>query len=227
MSTAKKSTKSVNANGAAKKNEVVEAFIPLYTKNVERLAELQKQSLDTAAEQNAELIDACKKAFPFIPETPGLFLFDLVGQSFNRFVETQKGAIDLAVQQSHVVAGIAINPTSCRENINQPNLAIRFIHHGMRDRANDGDRPALLFFYGDGNFGMRDQAVGFQHFLDFAFGLNFRKPGHMQAHGNQGKANGAGLADAQFAGNFGNVEDLDGNEIAGTNNIVARRWCCL
>jgi hypothetical protein len=107
MSTPKKSTKSVNANGAAKKNEVVEAFIPLYTKNVERLAELQKQSLDTAAEQNAELIAACKKAFPFIPDTPGLFLFDLVGQSFNRFVETQKGAIDLAVQQSHVVAGIA------------------------------------------------------------------------------------------------------------------------
>src|SRR5271166_6040911 len=105
MPTPKKSTKS--AAGPAKKNEAVEAFIPLYTKNVERLAELQKKSLDAAAEQNAELIDACKKAFNYIPETPGLFLFDLVGQSFNRFVETQKGAIDLAVQQSHVVAGIA------------------------------------------------------------------------------------------------------------------------
>jgi hypothetical protein len=105
MATPKKSTKSVN--GTAKKNEAVEAFIPLYTKNVERLAELQKKSLDAAAEQNAELIGACKKAFHYIPETPGLFLFDLVGQSFNRFVETQKNAIDLAVQQSHVVAGLA------------------------------------------------------------------------------------------------------------------------
>jgi hypothetical protein len=105
MPTPKKSTKSVN--GSAKKNEVVEAFIPLYTKNVERLAELQKKSLDIAAEQNAELIDACKKAFNYIPETPGLFLFDLVGQTFERFVETQKGAIDLAVEQSHVVAGLA------------------------------------------------------------------------------------------------------------------------
>jgi hypothetical protein len=105
MAAPKKSTKTVN--GAAKKNEAVEAFIPLYTKNVERLAELQKNSLDAAAEQNAELIDACKKAFHYIPETPGLFLFDLVGQSFGRFVETQKNAIDLAVQQSHVVAGIA------------------------------------------------------------------------------------------------------------------------
>jgi hypothetical protein len=105
MPTPKKSTKT--ANGSAKKNEVVEAFIPLYTKNVERLAELQKKSLDIAAEQNAELIDACKKAFHYIPETPGLFLFDLVGQTFERFVETQKGAIDLAVEQSHVVAGLA------------------------------------------------------------------------------------------------------------------------
>jgi len=105
MSTPKKSTKS--AAGATKKNDVVETFIPLYTKNVERLAELQKKSLDIAAEQNTELIDACKKAFSYIPETPGSFLFDLVGQSFDRFVETQKGAIDLAVEQSHVVAGLA------------------------------------------------------------------------------------------------------------------------
>ena len=107
MSTPKKSTKSSNGAVADKKNEVVETFIPLYTKNVERLAELQKKSLDIAAEQNAELIDACKRAFPYIPETPGSFLFDLVGQSFDRFVETQKGAIDLAVEQSHVVADLA------------------------------------------------------------------------------------------------------------------------
>jgi hypothetical protein len=105
MSTTRKSTKS--AAGAAKNNNVVENFIPLYTKNVERLAELQKKSLEIASEQNAELIDACKKAARFIPENPGLFLFDLVGQSFERFVETQKGAIDLAVEQSHVVAGLA------------------------------------------------------------------------------------------------------------------------
>lgn len=105
MSTPKKSTKSVN--GAAKTNEAVETFVPLYTKNVERLAELQKKSLDIAAEQNAELIGACKKAFSYVPETPGMFLFDLVGQNFERFVETQKGAIDLAVEQSHVVAGLA------------------------------------------------------------------------------------------------------------------------
>jgi hypothetical protein len=105
MATPKKSTKS--ATGPANKNEAFETFIPLYTKNVERLADLQKKSLDAAAEQNTELIAACKKASNYVPENPGLFLFDLVGQSFAQFVETQKGAIDLAVEQSHVVAGLA------------------------------------------------------------------------------------------------------------------------
>jgi hypothetical protein len=107
MSTPRKSTRSAAAAAAATKNEVVESFIPLYTKNVERLAELQKKALEIAAEQNAELIEVYKKAFRFIPDTPGLFLFDLVGQTFERYVETQKGAIDLAVEQSHALAGLA------------------------------------------------------------------------------------------------------------------------
>ena len=52
MSTPKKSTKSVGV-----KPEVVESFIPLFTKNVGRFAEAQKKSLEIAAEQNAEFIE--------------------------------------------------------------------------------------------------------------------------------------------------------------------------
>jgi hypothetical protein len=89
------------------KTEVVDTFIPLYEKNVARLAELEKKSLEAAAEQNAEWVEACKKTLRLTPETPGLFLFDLLGQTFERFVETQKGVIDLAVKQSHAVAGLA------------------------------------------------------------------------------------------------------------------------
>jgi methyl-accepting chemotaxis protein len=102
MSTSKKSTKRVGT-----KHEAVENFIPLYTKNVERLADMQKKSLEIISEQNAEFIDTCKKAFHFIPETPGMFLFDLFGEAFNRVVDTQKGAIDLAVEQSHALANLA------------------------------------------------------------------------------------------------------------------------
>ena len=102
MSTSKKSTKS-----AGTKHEAVENFIPLYTKNVERLADMQKKSLEIISEQNAEFIDTCKTAFHFIPETPGMFLFDLFGEAFNRVVDTQKDAIDLAVEQSHALANLA------------------------------------------------------------------------------------------------------------------------
>jgi methyl-accepting chemotaxis protein len=102
MSTPKKST-----NGVSAKHEALENFIPLYTKNVKRLADVQKKSLEIASEQNAEFIDTCKKAFHFMPETPGLFLFDLLGEAFNRVVDTQKGAIDLAVEQSHALANLA------------------------------------------------------------------------------------------------------------------------
>ncbi len=102
MTTPHKSTREPH-----EKTEVVETFLPLYEKNVERLADLEKKSLEAAAEQNAEWVDAWKKTLGVTPETPGVFLLDLLGQTFERFVETQKGIIDLAVEQSHAVAGLA------------------------------------------------------------------------------------------------------------------------
>jgi hypothetical protein len=114
MSTPKKSTKSVDTT-----HEAVENFIPLYTKNVARLADMQKKSLEIASEQNAEFIDTCKKAFHFMPETPGLFLFDLLGQAFDRVVDTQKGAIELAVEQSHALANLAQERGGSAANVAQ------------------------------------------------------------------------------------------------------------
>jgi hypothetical protein len=101
MSTPKKSTKSVGV-----KPEAVENFIPHFTKNVERVAELQKKSLEVAAEQNAEFIATCKEAFEQTPETPGLFVFDLLGQAFERAIEAQKVAIDQTVEQSNAFASL-------------------------------------------------------------------------------------------------------------------------
>jgi hypothetical protein len=92
---------------AAEGAEVAGNFIPLYTKNVQRVADLQKKSLEVAAEQNAELIENCKKAFNFIPETPLSFWFDLAGETFERVIENQKNAIDLAVGQTHTLTELA------------------------------------------------------------------------------------------------------------------------
>lgn len=102
MSSPKKSTKS-----AGLKPEVVESFIPLFAKNVQRIAEVQKKSLEIAAEQNAEFVETCKKAFEFAPETSGLFFFDLFGQACERAIETEKGVIEFSVEQTKAVTEIA------------------------------------------------------------------------------------------------------------------------
>jgi hypothetical protein len=104
MATPRKSTR--NPRTTAETAEVAGSFIPFYTKNVERLAEITKKSLDVAVEQNAELLETCKKAFHLSPETPALFWFDLFGQSFERYVQTQKETIDVAVEQNNKWANL-------------------------------------------------------------------------------------------------------------------------
>ena len=101
----RKPTRSPRA--AAETAEVAGSFIPLYTRSVERLADLQKKSLEVAAEHNTELLETCKKAFHLVPENPALVWFDLFGQTFERYVETQKETIDLAVEQNHTLADLA------------------------------------------------------------------------------------------------------------------------
>jgi len=98
MSTTTKSTRTARS---AENVEAVGNFIPVYTKNVERLAELQKKTLDVAAEQSTELLGAWKKV------VPGFAWFDMFGQTFDRYVEFQKEAVDLAVEQTHAVAELA------------------------------------------------------------------------------------------------------------------------
>src|SRR3954469_11033714 len=89
--------------------------------------------------------------------------------------------------------------------------------------ANHGDWPALLLAYGYADLRVGDQSVGFKHFLDFMFSLQLGKPGNVKAHGNQRNTDGAGLADAQIAAEFRNIENLDGDEITGTDDVICGR----
>ena len=104
--TSKSSKNSSPANGGAAKPVLVDVFTPLYLNGVQSLAELQKQSLDLAAEQAADLVGAWKKAFSYFPVAPPTFLFDMAGQAVQTVVDTQKDAIDLVVEQSQAVAKI-------------------------------------------------------------------------------------------------------------------------
>ena len=104
--TSKSSKKASSVDGAASVAEFVDAFTPLYLNGVERMAEMQKNALDLAAEQTSEWMDAWKKAFSVFPVAPPTAIFEIAGQAVQTYVETHKSAIDMAVEQSHAVAKI-------------------------------------------------------------------------------------------------------------------------
>jgi hypothetical protein len=107
MPTSSKSSKK-GVNGAAEtvKTETNEVFAPFYVNTVNRVAELQKSSLDAVAEQTTEFVAAWKKAASYLPVPTPTFFFDVFGQAVQTAVETQKSAIDLAVEQTEAVAEI-------------------------------------------------------------------------------------------------------------------------
>jgi hypothetical protein len=80
------------------KVDVLESITELYTTGIERLAEVQKKGLEIAVKHNAEVASAWKK---FTLPMPGVLMLDLATTAFERFAESEKGAIDLMVEQTH------------------------------------------------------------------------------------------------------------------------------
>ncbi len=86
--------------------EAVENFVPLYMKGFELIAELQKKTLEIAAQQNNEWLGAGRKAVSrFVPAAQVNPVFDLAAQAFDTVLETQKEAIDMALEQNQTVSG--------------------------------------------------------------------------------------------------------------------------
>jgi hypothetical protein len=107
MPTSTKSSKKAVNGADTTKSEVTDVFAPFYVNTVNRVAELQKSSLDAVAEQTTEFVAAWKKAASYFPVPTPTFFFDVFGQAVQTAVETQKSAIDLAVEQTEAVAEIA------------------------------------------------------------------------------------------------------------------------
>lgn len=72
----------------------------LFFKSVERFAELQKQSIDVAVQQSAEVTDIVKKMAEKLPGAPRQAVFEMATGNVNRCAETQKSAINFVVEQS-------------------------------------------------------------------------------------------------------------------------------
>jgi len=89
---------------AGEKFDVLGSVAELYSSGIQRLATIQKQGLEIALQQNAEIVGMWKKHANGSLVNSGPFLFDLAATMFERFAETQKGAIDLVVEQSNAFA---------------------------------------------------------------------------------------------------------------------------
>jgi len=94
------------------KADWLESAAKLFTTGVGRMAEVQKKSIDVAAQQNAELVEMWKKALNKVPGTPGMFLLELAGSGFERYAEIHKSAIDLIVEQGKAFADLAKDRTA-------------------------------------------------------------------------------------------------------------------
>lgn len=73
-------------------------FTNLFLKGVEQVAELQKKSLETALQQNAEVIASYKKGAQAATTLPNVF--DMAGKALESYIEAQKSMIDQIVQQT-------------------------------------------------------------------------------------------------------------------------------
>jgi hypothetical protein len=98
--TSKSSKKATPTTKAAANTDFVDVFSPVIVNTVEQVADLQKKTLDVAAEQTAQWIGAWKQAFSFFPVTPPAFIFEVAGQAVQTAIENQKNAIDLVVEQT-------------------------------------------------------------------------------------------------------------------------------
>jgi hypothetical protein len=87
---------------AAERSEIQDNFATIFLRGVERVSEIQKQAIDLAVQQNAELVDIWKKAAKKMPGGSRLPMLDLATGAMSRYAETQKSAIDFVVEQSHI-----------------------------------------------------------------------------------------------------------------------------
>jgi hypothetical protein len=126
MSTTKNTAGGPVSTAAAEHTESVETITNLYSKSVERIAEVQKKGIDLAVKQNAELLNACKKVSQTGPGVSSLFMLDLAANAFAQFADTQKGAIDLLVEQSHALTGLVKESAKAAVKVGSETSAIFF-----------------------------------------------------------------------------------------------------
>lgn len=106
MSEPARTSRTPVADESAKVLEMRDNFTAHYTKGVERVAEIQKRSIDLALQHNQEAIALWKQATEKLPWAPRIPVLEQTAAALERVTETQKWAIDLMVEQTRAAADL-------------------------------------------------------------------------------------------------------------------------
>lgn len=115
MSPAPRAKRDAAAVEAAKDHEMAEKVAALYTKSVERMADIQKRSIDVAMQQNKEVIGLWKQVAEKLPWAPQLKGLDEAAGRLEHFAGTQKSAIDLMVENTRAFVEMVKERTAAAE----------------------------------------------------------------------------------------------------------------
>lgn len=108
MTTTSRPTKDGVAETAAELSaNSIANLATLMQRSVERLAGLQKATLDTLGSQTADLNKTVRESFHANSDTPAKSFFDLADQSLQGWINAQKTIVDLITQQSAYVTDAA------------------------------------------------------------------------------------------------------------------------
>lgn len=125
-------------------SETKEDFATHFSKGVDRLAEIQKKSIDLAAQHQIEAIEIWKSAAQKFPGAPRLPILDLVVNTIERFAETQKYAVDLVVEQNKMFADLVKEGTETADSTksNATNLVQKAVERSVATHKKFLDQSA-------------------------------------------------------------------------------------
>lgn len=78
-----------------------DSLVTLLGRGIDRMAEIEKHTIDIATQHNTEMIDLYNKAAQKLPRAFRPPIVELANAIFSGFCEAEKCAVDLVAQQSH------------------------------------------------------------------------------------------------------------------------------
>jgi hypothetical protein len=99
----KKPVKEEARESSHESTELRNNFVTLLTNSINRFAEIQKNTIDVAAQHNAEMMDFYKKSVEKLPAAYRFPAVEVANTMLERVSDAQKQAVDLSVEQSQAL----------------------------------------------------------------------------------------------------------------------------